>query len=137
MLQLLTFFITLCYLLLLVRIILGFVVQYMTMQGNGAPEVLVRLYDVVFSLTEPVLGPIRRMLPQTGMIDFSPLVVMIVLVVVQYAPESVVSVGSRPVPQLGAKESAGVRINVSVAAQVLDGGRAPTGGFGATAIRIR
>lgn len=77
-------FITLCYLLLLARIILGFVVQYMTMQGNGAPDVLVRLYDVVFSLTEPVLGPIRRRLPQTGMIDFSPLVVMIVLVVVQY-----------------------------------------------------
>ena len=66
MLQLLSLFITLCYLLLLARIILGFVVQYMTMQGNGAPEMLVRLYDVVFSLTEPVLGPIRRMLPQTG-----------------------------------------------------------------------
>lgn len=85
MLQLISLFITLCYLLLLARIILGFVVQYMTMQGNGAPEILVRLYDVVFSLTEPVLGPIRRVLPQTGMIDFSPLVVMIVLVVVQYA----------------------------------------------------
>ncbi|MBV7330874.1 YggT family protein [Chloroflexi bacterium TSY] len=29
------------------------------------------LYDV----TEPVLEPVRRLLPQTGMIDFSPLVV--------------------------------------------------------------
>jgi YggT family protein len=84
MLQLISLFITLCYLLLLARIILGFVVQYMTTQGNGAPEVLARLYDVVFSLTEPVLGPIRRVLPQTGMIDFSPLVVMIVLVVVNF-----------------------------------------------------
>ena len=83
MLQLITFVITLCYLLLLARIILGFVVQYMTMQGSGAPDVLVRLYDVVFALTEPVLGPIRRMLPQTGMIDFSPLVVMVVLIVIQ------------------------------------------------------
>ena len=77
--------ITLCYLLLLARIILGVVVQYMSTQGSGTPDVLVRLYDVVFSLTEPVLGPIRRMLPQTGMIDFSPLVVMIVLVVVRAA----------------------------------------------------
>ena len=83
LLQLITFFITLCYLLLLARIILGLVVQYMTMQGSGAPDVLVRLYEVVFSLTEPVLGPIRRMLPQTGMIDFSPLVVMVVLFVIQ------------------------------------------------------
>ena len=90
--ELITLVITLCYLLLLARIILGFVVQYMTMQGSGAPDVLVRLYDVVFSLTEPVLGPIRRMLPQTGMIDFSPLVVMVVLVVIQYAVRALVIV---------------------------------------------
>ena len=83
--EFLTLIITLCYLLLLARIILGFVVQYMSMQGSGAPETLVRLYDVIFGLTEPVLGPIRRRLPQTGMIDFSPLVVMVILVVIQYA----------------------------------------------------
>ena len=81
--QLIDLLITLCYLLLLARIVLGLVVQYMGMQGGGAPDVLVKLYEVVFSLTEPVLGPIRRRLPQTGMIDFSPLVVMVILVVVQ------------------------------------------------------
>ena len=81
--QLFDLLITLCYLLLLARIILGVVVQYMGMQGGGVPDVLVRLYEVVFGLTEPVLGPIRRRLPQTGMIDFSPLVVMVILVVVQ------------------------------------------------------
>ena len=31
------------------------------------------------STTEPILAPIRRALPQTGMVDFSPLVVLIVL----------------------------------------------------------
>ena len=72
----------LCLMTLLARIILGLVVQFMGMQGGGAPEMLVRLYEVVFSLTEPVLGPIRRVLPQTGMIDFSPLIVMVVLIVV-------------------------------------------------------
>ena len=85
MLQLLSLIITLCYLLLLARIILGFVVQYMTMQGNTVPDALLRIYEVVFGITEPVLGPIRRLLPQTGMIDFSPLVVMVILVVIQYA----------------------------------------------------
>ena len=30
-------------------------------------------------LTEPLLGPIRRALPSTGMLDFSPLIVLIVL----------------------------------------------------------
>ena len=83
LLPLISFVITLCYILLLARIVLGFVLQYMTMQGNTVPDALGKVYDVVFMLTEPVLGPIRRMLPQLGMIDLSPLVVMIILVVVQ------------------------------------------------------
>ena len=33
----------------------------------------------LFSLTEPVLAPIRRVLPQTGAFDLSPLVVLLVL----------------------------------------------------------
>ncbi len=36
------------------------------------------LYDI----TEPVLRPVREMLPQTGMIDLSPLVVFLVIQVV-------------------------------------------------------
>ncbi|CAN5124053.1 hypothetical protein BH24CHL7_BH24CHL7_10360 [soil metagenome] len=33
----------------------------------------------LFETTEPLLAPIRRLLPQTGMIDLSPLVLLIVL----------------------------------------------------------
>jgi YggT family protein len=33
----------------------------------------------VIGVTEPLLGPVRRLLPSTGMIDFSPLIVMLVL----------------------------------------------------------
>jgi YggT family protein len=33
----------------------------------------------LISMTEPLLAPIRRMLPQTGMIDFSGLIVLLVL----------------------------------------------------------
>jgi YggT family protein len=33
----------------------------------------------LFSATEPILAPIRRALPQTGMLDLSPLIVLIVL----------------------------------------------------------
>lgn len=36
------------------------------------------LYDV----TEPVLKPIREMLPQTGMMDFSPLIAFLILTVI-------------------------------------------------------
>ena len=35
------------------------------------------LGQFLFSLTEPFLAPIRRVLPQTGMFDFSPLVLLI------------------------------------------------------------
>jgi YggT family protein len=33
------------------------------------------VYDVAFRVTEPVLGPVRRMLPPVSGIDLSPLVV--------------------------------------------------------------
>ena len=38
--------------------------------------------DMLFRLTEPVLRPIRRILPSTGAIDFSPLVLIIVLQII-------------------------------------------------------
>ena len=31
----------------------------------------------IFETTEPLLAPIRRLLPQSGMIDFSPLILLI------------------------------------------------------------
>ncbi|MCQ8242143.1 YggT family protein [Rhizosaccharibacter radicis] len=35
--------------------------------------------DVLNRITEPVLAPVRRILPQFGMVDLSPLVVLLVL----------------------------------------------------------
>ena len=35
------------------------------------------LGQFLYSLTEPFLAPIRRVLPQTGMFDFSPLVLLL------------------------------------------------------------
>jgi YggT family protein len=39
------------------------------------------LYDA----TEPLLGPVRRVLPRTGMIDFSAMLVIVLLYVMIYA----------------------------------------------------
>ncbi len=33
----------------------------------------------IYQITEPVLKPIRDLLPQTGMIDFSPLIVFLII----------------------------------------------------------
>ena len=37
------------------------------------------LARVVYSLTEPVLAPVRRVLPAMGGLDFSPMVVLLAL----------------------------------------------------------
>lgn len=34
---------------------------------------------MLHDITEPIVGPVRRVLPTTGMIDFSPLVALILL----------------------------------------------------------
>ncbi len=41
-----------------------------------------QLSRFLIQTTEPMLAPIRRMLPQTGMIDFSPLILMLLLGVI-------------------------------------------------------
>jgi YggT family protein len=33
----------------------------------------------IISTTEPILAPVRRLLPRTGMIDFSPLIVCLLI----------------------------------------------------------
>jgi YggT family protein len=37
------------------------------------------LVDILFQITEPVLAPIRRVLPSMGMMDLSPLVAILLL----------------------------------------------------------
>ena len=41
------------------------------------------VYQVLFRITEPVIDPIRRVLPNTGMLDLSPLAAILVLIVLQ------------------------------------------------------
>ena len=43
-------------------------------------HLLVRL---VFNLTEPILAPIRSLLPQGGMLDFSPMVAILLIILLQ------------------------------------------------------
>ncbi len=37
------------------------------------------IVQFIFDMTEPILRPIREILPQTGMFDFSPLVVFVII----------------------------------------------------------
>jgi YggT family protein len=42
-----------------------------------------RVKDILWRITEPMLGPVRRVLPQTGMLDLSPMVVLIGIIVLR------------------------------------------------------
>jgi len=46
---------------------------------NASNHFLNQVYRSINSLMEPVLGPIRRIMPDTGAIDFSPLVLILLL----------------------------------------------------------
>ncbi len=41
--------------------------------------------NVIYQITEPILGPLRRILPRVGMFDFSPMVAIIIIVLIQSA----------------------------------------------------
>ncbi len=42
-------------------------------------QFMVAVYDAISRLFEPVLRPIRRIMPDTGAIDFSPMVLLLLL----------------------------------------------------------
>ncbi|NWG17863.1 MAG: YggT family protein [Chloroflexi bacterium] len=37
------------------------------------------IIQIIYDLTEPVLRPVRDLLPQTGMVDLSPLIVFLII----------------------------------------------------------
>ena len=47
------------------------------------------LYQILYKVTEPLMNPIRRVLPTMGMMDLSPMAVIIMLIVVQQVVISV------------------------------------------------
>ena len=62
------------------RAILSFVVP---MAGARPHPILLNISALVNQITEPLLGPIRRVLPTMGTLDFSPMVAIIVLIAVK------------------------------------------------------
>ncbi len=70
----------LLFIAILGRIILSFVIP---MMGERPNPLLLQIYGVMGQVTEPILGPLRRILPTFGMFDFSPLVAIIILQIVR------------------------------------------------------
>jgi YggT family protein len=56
-----------------IAIIGRIVMSYVSPRGNDP------ISPLLYQITEPILGPIRRMLPNTGMFDLAPMIALIVL----------------------------------------------------------
>jgi YggT family protein len=61
--------------LVIVQFIIGLLFAFNVV--NASNQFLVLVYRSINSLLEPALGPIRRIMPNTGAIDFSPLVLIV------------------------------------------------------------
>ena len=63
--------------LVIVQFVIGLLFAFNVV--NTGNQFLVQVYRSINALLEPVLEPIRRVMPDTGAIDFSPLVLILLL----------------------------------------------------------
>ncbi len=56
-----------------IAIFLRIILSWMAPMASGT------FANILYRITEPILGPLRRVIPRTGMFDFSPLVAIILL----------------------------------------------------------
>lgn len=63
--------------LVIVQFVIGLLFAFNVVSASN--QFLNQVYRSINALMEPVLGPIRRVMPDTGAIDFSPLVLILLL----------------------------------------------------------
>ena len=73
--------------LVIVQFVIGLLFAFNVV--NASNQFLTQVYRSINALMEPVLGPIRRIMPDTGSIDFSPLVLILLLQILQIILSSV------------------------------------------------
>ncbi|MFB0612216.1 YggT family protein [Aurantiacibacter poecillastricola] len=61
--------------LVIIQFVIGLLFAFNVVSGRN--EFLTQVYNSINSLLDPILSPIRKVLPQTGAIDFSPLVLIL------------------------------------------------------------
>ncbi len=68
----------LCQLALVLQVVIigRVLLSWFPLQPGGA---MARINGVLITVTEPVLGPLRRVLPRIGMLDLSPLVAILLI----------------------------------------------------------
>ena len=73
--------------LIIIQFIIGLLFAFNVV--NQSNDFLMAFYNSINRLLDPVLRPIRNMMPSTGAIDFSPLVLIILLQIVMIILSSI------------------------------------------------
>lgn len=74
--------------LIIVQFVIGLLLAFNVI--NTSNRFVVSVYESINTLLDPVLRPIRRVLPTTGSIDFSPLVLIIGLQIILIVLENII-----------------------------------------------
>lgn len=80
--QTINYFFNIVQLLIVARIILSWIPQ---LRAN-------QIGEFIYGITEPILAPFQRLIPPMGMIDLSPMVAFIVLLILQQILLTIVQV---------------------------------------------
>ncbi len=74
--------------LIIIQFVIGLLFAFNVVSSSN--QFLMQVYRSINGLLEPVLRPIRNFMPKTGAIDFSPLVLILLLQVVMIVLEGVI-----------------------------------------------
>ncbi|MDE2404666.1 MAG: YggT family protein [Sphingomonadales bacterium] len=85
--QIVNLLISLVTTLVIVQFVLSLLISFNVVNTHN--DFVAALWKAVNALLDPLLRPIRRLMPDTGMIDFSPLVLIVGLQILQYLLEGV------------------------------------------------
>lgn len=67
--------------ILLIAIVARALMSWFPMPSSESPFFIIR--QMINQITDPIIEPIRRVMPRMGMLDLSPMVAMILLIVIQ------------------------------------------------------
>ena len=79
--QIVGYIISIVIMLVIVQFVLSLLISFNVVNMHN--DFVAAIWRAVNALLDPILKPIRRIMPNTGAIDFSPLILIIVLNIIQ------------------------------------------------------
>ncbi len=79
--QIVGYLISVIVMLVIVQFVMSLLISFNVINMHN--DFVAAVWKAVNALLEPILGPIRRIMPDTGAIDFSPMVLIVLLQIVR------------------------------------------------------